>query len=174
VPSQLAAPAPARKDIVLPDRISSSELKRLMKDIPGSFDLVDIRPPAQFTDYNLPGSKNVGVADLVSDPAFLTGAKPLIIVDRDGSLAMAVGGVLAQKTQRSVKVLYGGLGAYWADSDLGGLSGAGGAAGTPGAPAGKGAPPPPQTEAPEAKPPLSASPPPTPPPQPPKKKSAGC
>jgi len=37
-------------------------------------------------------------------------------VDRDGSLSMAVGGILSQKTQRPIKALHGGLEAYWNDS----------------------------------------------------------
>ena len=53
---------------------------------------------------------------MIANPAYLNGTVPLIIVDRDGSLAMAVGGILSQKTQRSIRVLYGGLEAYWNDS----------------------------------------------------------
>jgi len=53
---------------------------------------------------------------VIANPAYLNGTVPLIIVDRDGSLAMAVGGILSQKTQRSIRVLYGGLEAYWNDS----------------------------------------------------------
>jgi hypothetical protein len=37
----------------------------------------------------------------------------LIIVDRDGSIAMAVGGILSQSSDRLIKVLYGGLESYW-------------------------------------------------------------
>ena len=52
----------------------------------------------------------------MDNPAWLTGAGPLVIVDRDGSLAMMVAGILSQKTERPIKVLYGGLQAYWAGS----------------------------------------------------------
>ncbi len=113
------SPTPARKMIPLPERISAAELKRLMMDLPSTFDLVDIRPPQMFADYSLPGAKNVDIAELVNNPAYLVGAGPLIIVDRDGSLAMAAGGILSQKTQRSIKVLYGGLEAYWKESNFG-------------------------------------------------------
>jgi hypothetical protein len=44
----------------------------------------------------------------------------LVIVDRDGSLAMAAGGILSQKTERQVNVLFGGLDAYWRDAEMGG------------------------------------------------------
>ena len=110
------ARAEAKKQIKLPDRISAAELKRLIMDLPGSFEIVDMRPANHFADYHLPGSLNVQVAELISDPKFLVGAGPLILVDRDGSIAMAVGGILSQKTERPIKVLYGGLEAYWSES----------------------------------------------------------
>ncbi|WP_136809858.1 rhodanese-like domain-containing protein [Desulfosediminicola flagellatus] len=102
-----------RKIVPLPERICGSELQRLIIDLPNTYDLVDIRPPESFSDFNLPGSTNVHVADLINNPAFLTGAGPLIVVDRDGTLAMALAGILSQKTQRPIKALYGGLEAYW-------------------------------------------------------------
>jgi len=148
----------ARKIVSLPDRISPAGLKRMLKDLPGTFDLVDIRPAKQFADYSLPGSRNVDIGEVLAGPAFLTGAGPLVLVDRDGSLAMAVGGVLCQKTKRQIKVLHGGLEAYWKESRL--------PAGGTGS--GKSAVPPP--------PPPTAAPAPAPAdrPKPPRKKSAGC
>ncbi|MFC1653047.1 rhodanese-like domain-containing protein [Planctomycetota bacterium] len=110
--------ATARKVIPLPERIDAAELKRLLMDLPETFDLLDIRPPTHFVDYHLPGSVNVEIAELVNNPAYLTGAGPLIVVDRDGSLAMAVAGILSQKTQRPIKALYGGLEAYWSAHGL--------------------------------------------------------
>jgi rhodanese-related sulfurtransferase len=83
-----------------------------MMDLPGTFQIVDIRPPEHFADYSLPGSVNVDIAELIGNPAYLTGAGSLIIVCRDGSLAMMLGGILSQKTERNIKVLYGGLEAY--------------------------------------------------------------
>ena len=129
-------------------------------DLPGTFDLVDIRPVEHFRDYNLPGSRNVDIADLISNPAYLTGAGPLVIVGRDGSLAMAAGGILSQKTERQIKVLFGGLEAYWNKAEMGEPIKA-----VPIAPS-----------APSVKPSGPAAP--TQPapqkPKPPKKKSAGC
>ena len=63
-----------------------------------------------------------GHRGLLANPAYLTGAGPLVIVDRDGSLAMMVGGILSQKTQRPIKVLYGGLAAYWSETELSGAA----------------------------------------------------
>jgi len=117
--TQGSAQAPSKRMIPLPERICQAELKRLMMDLPGTFELVDIRPPQMFSDYSLPGSRNVDMAELTSNPAYLIGTGPLIIIDRDGTLAMAVGGILAQKTQRQIKVLFGGLEAYWQESTFG-------------------------------------------------------
>ncbi len=112
----------AQREIRLAERISAAELKRLLMDLPGTFQLVDIRPASQYADYSLPGSRNVDIADLMNNPAYLAGVGPLVIVDRDGTLAMMVGGILSQKTQRVVKVLYGGLAAYWSETELSGAA----------------------------------------------------
>lgn len=112
------ATAGTQRAVRLADRISADELKRLIKDLPGTFDLVDIRPPQDFADYGIPGARNVDIADLIGNPAYLTGAGPLIIADRDGSLAMQAAGILSQKTQRTIKALYGGVEAYWQTIEL--------------------------------------------------------
>jgi len=150
-----SAAAPARA-VRLPDRIAAADLKRMLMDLPGTFEIVDVRPPAHFADFNIPGSMNADIADVIANPAYLNGAVPLVIVDRDGSLAMAVGGILAQKTARPIKALFGGLEAYWNESAM---------------PLPSGSPVP--TAAPAVKP---ATPAPTPAaaPESPKKKSAGC
>ena len=114
----IAATQPKRV-INLPDRIDPAQLKRMLMDLPGTFDLLDIRPAEHFKDYNLPGSRNVDIADLITNAAYLTGAGPLVIVDRDGSMAMAAGGILSQKTDRQIKVLFGGLEAYWSSAEMG-------------------------------------------------------
>lgn len=112
-----AAAAP-RKEVKLPDRISPLELKSLIMDLPGTFDLVDIRPSQYFNDFHLPGAMNADIADVLNNPAFLVGTGPLVIVDRDGSLAMVAAGMLFNKTQRPIKALRGGIEAYWQQSDL--------------------------------------------------------
>ncbi len=110
--------APAARTVKLPERLAAAELKRLLMDLPGTFEIVDIRPPAGYADFTLPGSVNADIAEVIANPAYLNGTVPLIIVDRDGSLAMAAGGILSQKTQRPIKVLYGGLEAYWNESAM--------------------------------------------------------
>jgi rhodanese-related sulfurtransferase len=141
-------------------------LKRLIKDMPGTFDLVDIRPPEAFLDYSLPGSTNADLAEVLSSPVYLTGAGLLIIVDRDGSLAMMVAGILSQKTKRPIKALHGGLDAFWEETELKSavraVPLAGGGPRLQGAPA---PPPLPQSVTPSPSPAAPAA---------PRKKSAGC
>jgi glyoxylase-like metal-dependent hydrolase (beta-lactamase superfamily II)/rhodanese-related sulfurtransferase len=161
--SEHAAGTPPARLVKLPDRLSAAELNRMMMDLPGTFEILDVRPPAHFADFSLPGSTNAAIADVIANPAYLNGAIPLVIVDRDGSLAMAVGGILAQKTQRPIKALFGGLEAYWKES------------GAPITPASTSS-----ASAPAAKPAAPASSPAKPAastpaaPETPKKKSAGC
>lgn len=107
---------PAAGSVTLPQRISATELKRMLMDLPGTFEIVDIRPPAPYADFNLPGSTNARIADVIANPSYRSGSVPLVIVDRDGSLAIAVGGILSQGTRRSIRVLHGGLEAYWNDA----------------------------------------------------------
>ncbi|MCL6622343.1 MAG: MBL fold metallo-hydrolase [Syntrophobacterales bacterium] len=158
-----AAPAPPAaplRDLRLPERLAPAELRRLLLDLPGTFELVDLRPPAAFADYHLPGSRNVALEDLLKDPAVLTRTAPLILVDRDGTVAMAVGGILSQKTTRPVKVLHGGLAAYWSEVEF-----------PPGGPSGGMTAPPPAVA---PAPPAPAAPAAPAPPAPPRKKPAGC
>lgn len=160
-------PAPIWGEVRLPDRISPAELNRLVLDLPGTFEVVDIRPAEQFNDYSIPGARNAVIAEVVNNPMFLQGSTPLILVDRDGSIAMAVGGIVAQRTRRPVKVLHGGLEAYWEEVAV-----RGGTAQTPAArdvERDPGAPPPPPREkdaAPEGAAPQA--------PKPPQKRIAGC
>jgi rhodanese-related sulfurtransferase len=119
--SHIAAVGEPKHVVRLPERVSAAELKRMLMDLPGTFRLVDIRPPAHFADYSLPGAENVAVAELLGNPAYLTGAGPLVVVDRDGSVAMMAAGILSQKTERPVKALYGGLQAYWDEAGPGSL-----------------------------------------------------
>jgi rhodanese-related sulfurtransferase len=147
----------------LPERLAAAELKRMLMDLPGTFEIVDIRPPPQIADFSLPGAHPADIADVIANPAYLNGSVPLVIVDRDGSLAMAVGGILSQKTPRPIKVLYGGLDAWWNEY------------GVPLPPPMAGPPPAPAMKAsPVAPPAAPAAPEPPAAPKPAKKKSAGC
>ncbi|MFA6658132.1 MAG: rhodanese-like domain-containing protein [Victivallaceae bacterium] len=97
----------------LPDRLGVPELLALIKDLPGTFELVDIRPPVDFAEFSIQGSTNVDPGELIFDARWRSGKAPLIIIDRDGTVAMAIGGILAKESPRPVKVLRGGIEAYW-------------------------------------------------------------
>jgi hydroxyacylglutathione hydrolase len=165
--SKTTASSPAsRRHLQIAERISASDLKRLLMDLPGTFELVDIRPPEHFADYSLPGSRNMDLADLLADAALLAGPHPLVIVDRDGSLAMMAAGILSQKTGRPIKALHGGLEAYWQEDGMAPAFRSPGTA-APAAPAGRSAPS--VRPAPTGSPAAPAAPSPST-----KKKSAGC
>lgn len=108
-----------QRQIKLAERMSVQELKWLMQDLPGTFQIVDIRVQEQFADFSLPGAENVDIVELLNNPSYLTGAGPLIVVDRDGTLAMMIAGILSQKTERAIKALVGGLSAYWSETAFG-------------------------------------------------------
>jgi rhodanese-related sulfurtransferase len=162
-----------KRGIRLAERIGSTELLALVKDLPGTFDLIDIRPADQVADYAIPGAQQVDIADALSNPAYLAGVGPLIVMDRDGTLAMMVAGVLSQKTQRPIKALTGGAQAYWEATELKavvrevGLPGVGAGRATSAGNA-VGPTPTPANPAPGTPPAKPTS------PEKPKKKSAGC
>jgi rhodanese-related sulfurtransferase/glyoxylase-like metal-dependent hydrolase (beta-lactamase superfamily II) len=97
----------------LPDRMSAQELNQTLLDLPGSVEIIDLRPQSSFEDYSVPGSVQASPGDVLSNPSYLTGEVPLVLVCRDGSISMAVGGALSQLTQRRINVLYGGVSAFW-------------------------------------------------------------
>jgi rhodanese-related sulfurtransferase len=55
----------------------------MLMGLPGTFEIVDVRPPAQYAGFSLPGSINADIADVIANPAYLKGTVPLIIVDRE-------------------------------------------------------------------------------------------
>lgn len=167
--SAAAGKSPIR-EVRLPDRIGPMELRRLILDLPGTFELIDLRPASHFEDYSVSGSRNLEIAAALQGLSLLTGPGPLVLIDRDGSLAMAVGGILSQKSQRAIKVLQGGLQAYWEETEKYGLTGQTPASVVPGrvVPV---SPSPAPREVPQSAPAAPSAP---APPKPAKPKSAGC
>ena len=99
--------------INLPEHMSPEDLAKRLMDLPGTLDVVDIRPAWQFAEYHIPGSVNVALQDLLSNPAYLSDKRPMVIVCRDGSISAAVGGGLVQKTPRPIRFLSGGILRYY-------------------------------------------------------------
>jgi rhodanese-related sulfurtransferase/glyoxylase-like metal-dependent hydrolase (beta-lactamase superfamily II) len=109
--TQNTVPAPVY--INLPERMTPEELAHRLMDLPGTIEVVDIRPAWQFNEYHIPGSSNVAVEELIGNSAYLGDKRPLIIVCRDGSISAAVGGALIQKASRPIRYLSGGAMRYY-------------------------------------------------------------
>lgn len=111
------APAPEEKTpapaIRIPEPIYPEALAARSLDRPGSFDIVDIRPDWQYGEYHIAGAVNLGLDQLLTDPARLADKRPLVIVCRDGSLSAVAAGILSQKTERPVLFLHGGTRRYY-------------------------------------------------------------
>ena len=109
------ASAPVGVYVNLPERITPEGLAQQLMDLPGSLDVVDVRPAWQFAEYQIPGSTNVPVEVIMNSPAYLVDKRPLVIVCRDGSISAAIGGALVQKSQRPIKFLSGGVKRYYGE-----------------------------------------------------------
>lgn len=119
--SNEASGATDYRNLGLPERISAEDLLRKIKDLPGSLEIIDIRPAKQVAEYNPLGAKAVDIGELIESQTWLFGNVPLVIVDRDGTLAMMAGGIISQKTSRQIKVLIGGVEACWREKELGSI-----------------------------------------------------
>ncbi len=97
----------------IPEPIGPRDLARRMMDLPGSMQVVDIRPAWQFEEYHIDGAANTTPSDVLNNAAYLVGKTPLVIVCRDGSLSAAIGGTLSPKTERSIRYVAGGMVRYW-------------------------------------------------------------
>lgn len=139
--------------LALPEPIDATMLSKVLSEQPAVYAVVDLRPAAQFAEWSIPGSKNVAVDAIAAHVDSLGATMRIVLVDRDGSFAFAVGGALmAKRPDRVLRVLHGGLQRFHRDVVLGGVL-----------PMSRAAPP-------------NASPPTTPaaPAAQPKKRSAGC
>jgi rhodanese-related sulfurtransferase len=97
----------------LPERMSPRDLAQRLTDLPGTIDVVDIRPAWQFAEFAIAGSVNVPVQNVMSSPAYLNDRRPLVLVCRDGGVSASVAGALVQKSQRPIRFLAGGAQRYY-------------------------------------------------------------
>lgn len=112
--AQAQGPTPTPGVFVnLPERVTPEALAQQLADLPGSVEVVDLRPAPQFAEYHIDGATNVPVEVLMASPAYLVDKRPLVLVCRDGSISAAVGGALIQKGPRPIRVLSGGVTRYW-------------------------------------------------------------
>jgi rhodanese-related sulfurtransferase len=148
---------------MLPEVIEPSSLATALMDAPQLYALVDTRPAWQYAEYHLPGASNVAPEAVVTHLRGLPSGSRVVIVDRDGSVAFSVAGAALNALGTSapaVRVLSGGMAAYWNQTAFGG------AAPGPGPGAAESATPPPapaQAPAPAATPAAPA-----------RKRNAGC
>jgi len=97
----------------LPEPIYPEALAARSLDLPGSFDIVDIRPAWQYEEYHIAGAVNLPLDQLLNDPARLSDKRPIVIVCRDGSLSAVAAGIFSQKTERPILYLHGGVRRYY-------------------------------------------------------------
>ena len=99
--------------LVLPEPIDAAMLRKVLLDQPDAYTLIDLRPAWQFAEWALPGAINVAPDAVAAHLRTVPAATRVVLLDRDGSLAFAVGGALLASTpQRLLRVLHGGLQAW--------------------------------------------------------------
>ncbi len=115
-----AAPTGA---LTLPEPVDATMLAKVLAEQPGSYQVVDLRPAAQFAEWTIPGAKNVAAEALEKHLSGLPQDARVVLVDRDGSHAFAVAGaVMARQPGRVLRVLHGGLVRFHRDVVLGGTA----------------------------------------------------
>ncbi len=100
------------KSVPVPEPIAASTLATLMKDRPGEVAVWDLRPASAYQEFHLPGSVSMADKSVAEAAAALPASVRIVLVDRDATVAWAVGGaLLAQRPDLAlrVRVLTGGL-----------------------------------------------------------------
>jgi rhodanese-related sulfurtransferase len=112
IPFLLGTLLPAQAP-VMPSVMSAAELATMSKGGAAPM-VIDVRPAWQFTDWHIAGAVNVQVEQFEQHVRSLPVTAKVVLVDRDGDQAMALGGfLLARLPERSVSVLSGGLQRYY-------------------------------------------------------------
>lgn len=100
--------------VPLPEAIAPQALARALADQPQSYLLLDVRPAAAFAEYHLPGATSVTPEQAVEQARAAPAATRVVVVDREGTIAWAVAGVVGYlQNDRVVRVLDGGTARYW-------------------------------------------------------------
>jgi rhodanese-related sulfurtransferase/glyoxylase-like metal-dependent hydrolase (beta-lactamase superfamily II) len=110
--SQSGGPKAPGVFVNLPEPVRPADLAARLMDLPGSMEVVDVRPAWQFEEFHLAGAANVPPDQLMNNPAFLSDKRPLVVVCRDGSVSAPAAGALAQKGPRPIRFLAGGMARY--------------------------------------------------------------
>ncbi len=115
--------SPAKNRLALPEPVDPALLAKVLLEQPASYAVIDLRPAWQFAEWNVPGSTNVLVDELVAHIGKLPPNLRVVLVDRDGTLAFAAAGaVMATAEGRVLRALLGGLQRYHREIVLGGTA----------------------------------------------------
>jgi rhodanese-related sulfurtransferase/glyoxylase-like metal-dependent hydrolase (beta-lactamase superfamily II) len=105
------------RDLGLPELMSAAELLAKQKDLPGTLEIIDVRPTDQYKSYNPLKAISVAIPELLESDKFLAGQVPLVVTDRDGTVALMVAAILSRRTRRPIKVLRGGIEEVWRETE---------------------------------------------------------
>lgn len=158
----------ATESFELPEPIEPTQLADLLRDQPSSYAVVDVRPAWQFREYHVPGATNIDPNAVLAHVRSLPKSARVVLVDRDGTVAWAVGGAMSAALgpeSRLLRVVAGGTVRFWREVEFPGHA----PAAVPGAQA------PPATQGAQTTPAAAPSSPAASPAKPEtKKRSAGC
>ena len=111
---------PAVSRLELPEPVDPALLAKVLLEQPTSYAVINLRPAWQFAEWNVHGSTNVLIDELIAHIAKLPPDVRVVFVDRDGSLAFAAAGAVMAKTEgRVLRALLGGLQRYHREIVLG-------------------------------------------------------
>lgn len=105
----------------LPEPIEPTQLAALLRDQPSSYAVVDVRPAWQFREYHVPGATNIDPNAVLAHVSSLPKSARVVLVDRDGTLAWAVGGAVSAALgpeSRLLRVVAGGTARFWREVEV--------------------------------------------------------
>ncbi len=122
-PSSMAVDKAARlaATVDLPEPIEPTQLAALLLDQPRTYAVVDVRPAWQYREYHVPGAVNVDPDELLAHVKSLPRSARVVLVDRDGTLAWAIGGAVSAALgpeSRLLRVVAGGTARFWREVEV--------------------------------------------------------
>jgi rhodanese-related sulfurtransferase len=98
--------------------ISTDEVAHLIVSKDPSLQLIDVRTPEEFDKFNLPGSINIPIDDILSDDwkdYFSNSIKSNVLYSNGTTTSNEAWMILKQKGYAGIYVMHGGLN-YWAET----------------------------------------------------------
>jgi rhodanese-related sulfurtransferase/glyoxylase-like metal-dependent hydrolase (beta-lactamase superfamily II) len=109
----------------LPEPIEPAQLAALLRDQPSSYAVLDLRPAWQYREYHVPGATNIDPVTLLAHVKSLPKSARIVLVDRGGTIAWAIGGAVSGalgSESRLLRVLSGGTARFWREIEIAGQS----------------------------------------------------